>query len=349
LDQNWCWTEMRFRAYELFRISNVPRLRDLNANAVILLDNGMKFTGETILIVGMYAMMRPKTQEQIAIEFGIANQSIVSRVLARFCDIMLEAFNHLIRNDSEDAFLIWRDFAAIFVNRVRNQWPEFPAGMENVGFFVDGSANETARPGQQAVHAAAGLDTQRALYNSYYGYHGLKFQGVVAPNGLFVQMWGPVSIRVHDSPLVTASGLNQKLVRLSQVSGVTIMAHGDSAYPRRSHLVKNSSYMMSQKRICNEWAFGKMQQMCAVTDFAANLKVRGVVRCSCMLISDFFCAGLSQSACQNISRVHNSHKHAHLLLWQPNWNLLSLHSSDAGAVLRHVRMRMWNVCQNFAM
>jgi hypothetical protein len=334
LDQNWCWTELRFRAYELFRMSILPRLSYFDANAVIRLDNGMKFSGETIFIIGMYAMMKPHTQEQIAIEFGVSNQSIVSRVVARFCDIMLEAFDHLIRNESDDAFQIWRDFAGNFVSRVRMQWPECPAGMEDVGCFVDGSANYTCRPGQRDEHEAAGVDTQRAWYNSYYGNHGQKFQGVVAPNGLFLQMWGPVSIRVHDSPLVMTSRLNQKLVELSQVSGVTIKAHGDSAYPRRSHLVKNSSYMMSQKRICNEWAFGKMQQICAVTDFEANLKVRGVVNCA--LRGHFFCAGLSQSACQNISRVHNNHKHAHLLLWQPNWYLLSLHSSDAGGILLHV-------------
>lgn len=142
-----------------------------------------------------------------------------------------------------------------------------------MGTFVDGSANSTCRPCQRSEHSALNLDTQRAVYNSYYGTHGLKFQGVVAPNGLFLQLWGPVSIKCHDSPLVSQSRLNHKLAWLSNASGHTIHAHGDSAYPRRSHIVKHDSYRMAQKRIVVEWAFGKMQQILAVTDFEAHLQV----------------------------------------------------------------------------
>lgn len=270
LDEAWCWTSLRFRIYEIHRIANHS---GLTADAVCRADNRMKFSGETVLIVGMFACSRPRTEEDIAYEFGFSNQSVVSRILALFYDIFLERYAHLIQDESDDAFLIWTPYVRTFVNRIRMQWPDYPEDMADCGCFVDGSANYTCRPIQRDDHSLLGLDTQRAWYNSYYGNHGQKFQGVVAPNGLFLQMWGPVSIRVHDSPLVIASRLNEKLRRLSAHSGVTIKAHGDSAYPRRSHLVKNTSYAMSQKRIVNEWAFGKMQQNFSVTDFEANLKV----------------------------------------------------------------------------
>ena len=52
-----------------------------------------------------------------------------------------------------------------------------------------------------------------------------------------------------------------------------IKALGDSAYPRRTHLLKHPSYRMAQKRIVVEWGFGKMQQLFAVTDFEAHLQV----------------------------------------------------------------------------
>ena len=77
----------------------------------------------------------------------------------------------------------------------------------------------------------------------------------------------------RHTPLVTKSRLNDKLAWLSNASGTVIKAHGDSAYPRRSHLLKHASYRMAQKRICVEWAFGKMQQIFAVTDFEAHLQV----------------------------------------------------------------------------
>lgn len=269
LDEAWCWTTLRFRVYEIHRIA----VHSGFSEAAFRADNRMKFDGETTLIVGMYACSRPRTEEDIAYEFGFANQSEISRILSIFYDKFFQKYGHLIQDESDDAFLMWAPYVRTFVNRVRLQWPTYPETMADCGCFVDGSANFTCRPSQREEHSMLGLDTQRAWYNSYYGNHGQKFQGVVAPNGLFLQMWGPVSIRVHDSPLVLSSRLNQKLARLSDYSGVTIKAHGDSAYPRRSHLIKHASYSMAQKRIVNEWAFGKMQQHFSVTDFEANLKV----------------------------------------------------------------------------
>jgi hypothetical protein len=271
LDQNWCWTELRWRRPELLRLA---RLTGLEKNAVCRLDNGAVFSGETVLIVGLYAMHWPLTQESIAYEFGFSNQSVVSRIISYFCDHIYDKYIHLIQADGDDAFAMWKDQAPEFVRRILQQWPDCPPGMEDCGVLVDGSANFTERPCQRLEHSALGLDTQRAWYNSYYGNHGQKFQGVVAPNGMFLQVYGPVSIRVHDSPLVDASRLNSKLRWLSAQAGVTIKALGDSAYPRRSHLLKHPSYRMAQKRICVEWAFGKMAQTFAVTDFQAHLQAR---------------------------------------------------------------------------
>lgn len=273
LDQNWCWTELRWRRADLFRLAACT---GFESEIDFILDNRMKISGETVLILGLYAMHWPFTQEHLQYEFGFSNQSVVSRILCAFCEHLLHRYIHLIQADHDDAFSMWINHVNNFVFRVRAEWPNCPEGMEDIGCFVDGSANYTCRPCQREEHSELGLDTQRGWYNSYYGNHGQKFQGVVAPNGMFLQMYGPVSIRCHDSPLVTRSGLNNKLVWLSNASGITIKAHGDSAYPRRSHLLKHSSYRMAQKRICVEWAFGKMQQIFAVTDFEAHLQVRSV-------------------------------------------------------------------------
>jgi hypothetical protein len=207
----------------------------------------MKISSETILIMGLYAMHWPCTQEHLQYEFGFSNQSVISRILSAFCDHLLHRYIHLIQAQEDDAFAMWVNHARNFVFRIRTEWPNCPEGMEDVGCFVDGSANYTCRPCQREEHTELGVDTQRGWYNSYYGNHGQKFQGVVAPNGMFLQMYGPVSIRCHDSPLFTRSRLNDKLIWLSNASGTTIKAHGDSAYPRRSHLLKHDSYRMAQK------------------------------------------------------------------------------------------------------
>ena len=270
LDQNWCWTELRWRREDLYRLARQTGLED---GVICRLDNDAVFPGETVLICGLYAMAWPLTQEKIAYEFGFSNQSVVSRIISHFCDRIYHKFIHLIQAEDDDAFEMWTLHAPEFVRRVFNEWPSCPEGMEDCGAFVDGSANYTCRPQQREEHTAQGLDTQRAWYNSYYGNHGQKFQGVLAPNGIWMQMYGPVSIRVHDSPLVISSRLNHKLAWLSENSGITIKALGDSAYPRRTHLLKHPSYRMAQKRIVVEWGFGKMQQLFAVTDFEAHLQV----------------------------------------------------------------------------
>lgn len=270
LDENWCWSELRWRRQDLYRLARQTGLED---QVICRMDNGAVFPGETVLICGLYAMHWPLTQEKIAYEFGFSNQSVVSRIIAYFCDRIYNRFIHLIQAEDDNAFEMWALHASEFVRRVFNEWPSCPEGMEDCGAFVDGTANYTCVPQQREEHSAQGLDTQRAWYNSYYGNHGQKFQGVVAPNGMWMQMYGPVSIRIHDSPLVASSGLNRKLAWLSQHSGVTIKALGDSAYPRRTHLLKHPSYRMAQKRIVVEWSFGKMQQLFAVTDFEAHLQV----------------------------------------------------------------------------
>ena len=49
--------------------------------------------------------------------------------------------------------------------------------------------------------------------------HGIKFQSVVAPNGLIASLFGPVEGRRYDSGMLVDSGLLQELSHYSFAPG----------------------------------------------------------------------------------------------------------------------------------
>ena len=56
------------------------------------------------------------------------------------------------------------------------------AALDNCWGFVDGTVRPICRPGEH----------QRLMFNGHKRVHGLKFQSVVAPNGMIANLFGPV-------------------------------------------------------------------------------------------------------------------------------------------------------------
>lgn len=98
----------------------------------------------------------------------------------------------------------------------------------------------------------------------------MKFQGVVTPDGMFVDLWGPATGTRHDAYLLAQSGLMQKIASLTSPSGHPYQLYGDPAYGRSNHLicpfsVASSGVLspamidfnkrMSHCRVAVEWGF----------------------------------------------------------------------------------------------
>lgn len=81
------------------------------------------------------------------------------------------------------------------------------AALENCWGFVDGTVRPICRPGEN----------QRTVYNGHKRVHALKFQSVVAPNGLIANLYGPVG-KLHYNVTVLYIVLPY-LFPLSLVSG----------------------------------------------------------------------------------------------------------------------------------
>ena len=150
------------------------------------------------------------------------------------------------------------------------------AALDKCWGFVDGTVRPVCRPGEN----------QRALYNGHKRVHSIKFQSVVAPNGLMANLYGPVEGRRHDSGILALSGLLRDLQTYSHSpNGQPLCIYGDPAYPLWVHLQQpfkgriltpaqmafNKS--MSEVRVAVEWVFGDILNYFAFLDFKKTLKV----------------------------------------------------------------------------
>ncbi|KAJ3872402.1 hypothetical protein F5051DRAFT_296968, partial [Lentinula edodes] len=66
-----------------------------------------------------------------------------------------------------------------------------------VAAFVDGTIDLICKTGTN----------QKIVYNSYYAGHALKFQGLCAPDGIMLMVYGPIKGRHADGGLLAASKL----------------------------------------------------------------------------------------------------------------------------------------------
>ncbi|CAL8106332.1 unnamed protein product [Orchesella dallaii] len=126
---------------------------------------------------------------------------------------------------------------------------------------------------------------QRAVYNGHKRVHALKFQSIVAANGLIANLFGPVEGRRHDAFLLSESKVLSKMESKLDENGNPFCIYGDPAYPLRRQLIcpfKGSrltqqeqlfNKRMSTNRIAVEWVFGKLLQNFAFVDFKKNLKM----------------------------------------------------------------------------
>ena len=76
------------------------------------------------------------------------------------------------------------------------------------------------------------------MYNDHKKVHAIKFQFVVAPNGLIANLFGPVEGRRHDSGMLGDSGLLRGLQQHAHgPNGNILLIYGDPVYPfKQQHM-----------------------------------------------------------------------------------------------------------------
>ena len=110
----------------------------------------------------------------------------------------------------------------LYANAIHNKG----AALDNCWGFVDGTVRPICRPKRN----------QRDVFNGHKRVRALKYQSVVAPNGLIANLFGPVEGKRYESRMLTMCGLLEKLQEHSYSStGELLCLHGDPAYPHRVH------------------------------------------------------------------------------------------------------------------
>ena len=160
----------------------------------------------------------------------------------------------------------------IFANKIHSK----EAPLDNCWGFVDGTVRPVCRPGHN----------QRIIYNGHKRIHALKFQSIVAPNGLIANLFGPVEGCRHDSAMLAMSQIYPQMQQFSRdQNGRPMCIYGDPAYPHRPQLQgpfkgnnltplqKQYNKAMSEVRASVEWVFGDLVNYFAFMDFKKKLKV----------------------------------------------------------------------------
>ena len=141
--------------------------------------------------------------------------------------------------------------------------------------FIDGTFRSCCRPGEG----------QRLLYSGYKKKHGVKFQSIVGPNGMILELFGAVPGKDGDAYMLRRSGLLGRMATLCTTLGVALYVYGDPAYPMSQYLLRGFkglmtpqqaafSKAMSQVRETVEWSYHLVVAQWAYVDVKSRLKIK---------------------------------------------------------------------------
>lgn len=147
---------------------------------------------------------------------------------------------------------------------------------ENCWGFIDGTWRPICRPAHN----------QRIVYNGHKRVHSLKFQSIMAPNGISAHFYGPVEGRRHDASLLRERGVEIDMSRhMTSPNNEVYCVCGDPAYPLTPYIIPpfkgailsaneaRFNKRMSSVRVCVEWGFGKLLSLFAFLDYKINHKL----------------------------------------------------------------------------
>ena len=227
---------------------------------------------ETLLLLALYRLSRPnRIHREMEQFFGFRRSKISAGIRA-----MVDAMYSLA--------VQYLDNPTIFHHRMPRYAEIINAkcGLHNnVWGFIDGTLRRTCRP---TYH-------QKQMYSGHKRNHGMKFQSVVTPDGLFACMYGAINGNRHDSYMLTQSELAPRLRLLmpadgnNQGGGNVYSLYADPAYPQSAYIFggfRNPApgsrqamwnTQMSSVRESVEWGFAYINKHWAFLSFQAAMKI----------------------------------------------------------------------------
>ncbi|CAC5415893.1 unnamed protein product [Mytilus coruscus] len=216
-----------------------------------------------------FILAYPSRLSDLKSVFG-RSETAMSIIINTVLNFVYDAYNHLL-HDLNSNWLSHRHLQE-YADAVAAR----DAPLLNCWGFIDGTVRPLCRP----------TTNQRILFNGHKRVHAIKFQSIVAPNGLVANMYGPIEGRRHDAGLLRESGICGELpTHMTTSTGDIYAIYGDPAYPMTTHIIKpfrggvisaaqtRFNKKMSAVRTCVEWTFGKILTLFAFLDYKKNLKL----------------------------------------------------------------------------
>lgn len=263
LSDDECWTEFRFFKADIHRLAEALQVPER-----ITCYNRSVFNGFEAFCALLKRFAYPIRYGDMIKRFG-RPVSELCMMTNHMMNIIYDGHSHLL-TELNQAWLApaqLYNFSQVIQNK--------GAALQNCWGFIDGTVRPICRP----------THNQRLVYNGHKRVHSLKYQSVVAPNGLIANLFGPIEGCRHDSGMLRESNLLNLLERYSHDhNGNILCLYGDPAYPLREHLQapfrgnltpmqEDFNKSMSRVRISVEWVFGEICTYFAFVDFKKNLKM----------------------------------------------------------------------------
>ena len=266
LNDGECKSEFRFYRNDIYRLGDA-----LNMPDEIVCYNGTVYEKYEALCILLKRYAYPcRFLDMVPVPRFARPMPQLCMVTQKVTDIILEQWGNLLTSMNQN----W--LSRQNLQRYADAIHQKSAPLTNCWGFIDGTVCPISRPGTH----------QRVLYNGHKRVHALKFQSIVAPNGLIANLFGPVEGRRHDSGMLADSNLLTTLQQHSfDLNGNPLCVYGDPAYPLRVHLQAGFkganltpqevifNQRMSEVRVAVEWVFGDILNSFKFLDFKKNLKV----------------------------------------------------------------------------
>ncbi|ETV64470.1 hypothetical protein H257_18655 [Aphanomyces astaci] len=131
----------------------------------------------------------------------------------------VEACSRIVRATATSLYKTWSDVIlfheALLIDRVEIYSGAIESksglrGLHTCVAFIDGAKQYISRPSARA-EGQEQVNLQRSVYNGHPRRHCLNWQGITAPDGIIISMYGPVEGRRHDSTMLSVSRILDRM------------------------------------------------------------------------------------------------------------------------------------------
>lgn len=263
----YSWEEERLHLKTRFRRSELLEITDLlGIPQVITLRNHSSFGGEEAIMMTFWRLSYATRLHDVCEAFKI-EVPLASRV-----------FNYILRHIN--GFIEERNRFKLPFGRLVSHGERFAEIIQSktqgllvdtIG-FIDGTLKPICRPSSG----------QSTYYSGHKRCHGLRFQGMVTPDGIMVHLFGPAPGRRADGGVYHDSGILEELVQLETIAGKRYRIAGDRGYPGSTYLFRETLAvegdprveLFRQSRTSVEWAFGKVSNLFGLANFKRSGKLQ---------------------------------------------------------------------------